>query len=141
MLSLRTISLVSGIYDAVLGLAMLLAAGSLAVLFGIPAPRPAVLADTNGLFLLVIGAGYGLPWRDPVAWRPYLWLMGPLLKGGGALVFLRDVLLRDSPAAFALFALSDGALALWTLAALMRVPVHARQREEAGGRMKDGRDA
>jgi hypothetical protein len=119
MLSLRTVSLVSGLYDALLGLAMLVAADTLAALFGIPRAQPAVLADTNGLFLLVIGAGYWLPWRNPAKWRAYLWLMGPLLKGGGALVFLRDVLLRDSPAAFALFAASDGVLALWTLAALL----------------------
>lgn len=120
MSRLRLVSLVSGIYDSVLGVGFLAAAPALAGAFGVPSPTPAVLGDTNGLFLLAIGLGYWLPLRDPVRWRNYLWLMGPLLKGGGALVFLRDFALRDSPAAFVLFALSDGSLALWTFIELWR---------------------
>jgi hypothetical protein len=113
------VSLVSAIYDGLIGLAFLLAPGWLASLFGVPPPQPAVLGDTNGLFLLVIGLGYLLPFSDPQRWRAYLWLMGPVLKGGGALVFLRDILVRDSPRVFGLFAVTDGALAVWTLAALL----------------------
>jgi hypothetical protein len=116
---LRAVALVSGAYDVIVGLALLVAAKTVAAWFGVAPPSPAVFADTNGLFLVCIGLGYALPWRDPDRWRAYLWLMGPLLKGGGAIVFLRDYLQRDSPASFLLFAASDGALALWTLAALL----------------------
>lgn len=123
MSHLRLVSLVSGLYDALIGLAFLVATPQLAAAFGVAPPRPAVLGDTNGLFLVVVGVGYWLlPFRDPRRWRAYLWLMGPLLKFGGAAVFLRDALLRDSPAAFLLFAATDGALASWTLVALLRNP-------------------
>ena len=44
----------------------------------------------------------------------YLWVMGPLLKGVGALAFVLDHIVRGSPRSFLLFAASDGALALWT---------------------------
>ena len=119
MSSLRLVSLVSGVYDVALGVAFLAGTAQLARAFGVAPPVPPVLGDTNGLFLLAIGLGYWLPWRDPERWRAYLWLMGPFLKGGGAFVFLRDVLVRDSPPAFVLFAVSDGALALWTLIVLL----------------------
>jgi hypothetical protein len=49
-----------------------------------------------------------------------MWVMGPLLKGAGAALFIIDYLLRGSPASFLLFAASDGALALLTLYALAR---------------------
>ena len=117
---LTRIALVSGLYDIAVGLVLLTAAPALARLFGAPPLTPAVFGDTNALFLIVVGMGYWKPWRDPVAHRWSLWLMGPLLKGGGAVVFVRDMWMRDSPASFLLFALSDGALALWTLWALLR---------------------
>jgi hypothetical protein len=72
------------------------------------------------MFLVAVAAGYLLPFRDPRAYRGYMWVMGPLLKGGGALIFVLDYLFRGSPQAFLLFAASDGALALVTLWALMR---------------------
>ena len=117
---LKAVSLVSGLYDLAIGTAFLLAAPVVASMFGVAPPSPPVLGDTNGLFLVAIGLGYALPWRDPERWRAYLWLMGPLLKGGGAAVFLRDYLLRGSPQSFLLFSATDGALALWTLVALLR---------------------
>ncbi len=46
--------------------------------------------------------------------------MGPLLKGGGSLLFVADHVLRGSPDVFLLFALTDGTLAVWTLWALRR---------------------
>ena len=52
-------------------------------------------------------------------YRAYLWLMGPVLKGAGAAAFLLDYFLNGSPKAFLLFAASDGALAIWTLIALI----------------------
>ena len=57
MSRLRLVSLVSGIYDVVLGLAFLTAAAKAREPFGVPPPVPAVLGDTNGLFLLAVGAG------------------------------------------------------------------------------------
>jgi hypothetical protein len=71
------------------------------------------------MFLVAVGAGYLLPYREPQTYRGYLWVMGPLLKGGGALIFILDYLFRGSPAAFLLFAASDGTLALLTLWALV----------------------
>ena len=88
--------------------------------FGVPAPQPPIHADLNAVFVTVVGVGYLLPYRDPERYRAYLWLMGPLLKGVGALAFVLDYLLRGSPRSFLLFAASDGALALVTLVALVR---------------------
>ncbi len=121
---LKLVSAVSGIYDLVVGAALFLFTAQMAAAFGVAPPVPEVHAKLNAVFLLVIGAGYYLPWRDPQRYRAYLWLMGPVLKGAGAAVFIADYLLNDSPAAFLLFAASDGALALWTLAALTSAPAH-----------------
>jgi len=99
---------------------LLLAADRLAALFGVPPASPPIFSDLNGLFLLAVGAGYYLPWRDPTRYRGYLWVMGPLLKGAGALLFIVHYLTGNSPASFLLFAASDGTLALLTLWALLR---------------------
>jgi hypothetical protein len=117
MLSL--IAGISGLYDTVVGAFLLLAADSLATLFGVAPPTPRIFADLNGLFLIAVGAGYYLPWRDPQRYRGYLWVMGPLLKGGGALLFILDYVFRGSPASFLLFAASDGTLAVLTVWALV----------------------
>jgi hypothetical protein len=117
---LSTIALVSGLYDIVVGAFLLLAADRLASIFGVPPASPPIFSDLNGLFLLAVGAGYALPWRDPSRYRGYLWIMGPCLKGAGALAFVLDYALRGSPASFLLFAASDGLLALVTLGALLR---------------------
>lgn len=118
---LRVIAAVSGIYDAVIGVTMLLGRPLLSQLFAVPLPQPPIHADLNGIFLLAVAAGYVIPFRGPdsAAGRTYLWVMGPLLKGGGALAFVLDHVLRGSPQSFLLFAASDGALALWTLWALV----------------------
>ena len=62
-----------------------------------PPASPPIFSDLNALFLLAVGAGYALPWRDPERYRGYMWVMGPGLKGAGAVTFLLDYLLRDSP--------------------------------------------
>jgi hypothetical protein len=117
---LRSIAAVSGIYDAAVGLFLLLAADRMAALFGVPPARPPIFADLNGLFLLAVGVGYYFPFRDPAGARWYLWVMGPLLKFGGAAAFLLDYFVRGhSPASFLLFAASDGTLATLTLIALL----------------------
>ena len=120
-MTLRLIAAVSGIYDALVGVTMLLGRPLLARLFDVPFPEPPIHADLNGIFLLAVAAGYAIPYREPGsrAGRAYLWVMGPLLKGAGALAFILDHLMRHSPRSFLLFAASDGALALITLIALV----------------------
>ena len=115
----RTIAAVSGVYDLLVGLFLLLAAPQFASLFGVAPAQPPIFSDLNGLFLLAVGIGYSLPWRDPQRYRGYMWIMGPLLKGAGATAFVLDYIYRGSPASFLLFAASDGALALVTLWALL----------------------
>ena len=121
---LRAVAAVSGIYDATVGVVMLAGRPLLAQVFSVSLPTPPIHADLNGLFLLSIAAGYLIPYRDPgsSSGRAYLWIMGPLLKGAGAAAFVIDYAVRQSPRSFLLFALSDGTLALLTLAALLTSP-------------------
>ena len=119
-MSLRTLALASGAYDLLLGLPMLLAAPQAARLFGAPPPVPIVNAWLNGVFALALALGCFWAARDLPARRGYLWVSGVFAKGLGALVFLVDHFLNGSPPAFLLFAATDGALALLTLALLVR---------------------
>jgi hypothetical protein len=116
---LSSIAGISGLYDLIVGALLLCVPGWLATTFGVPPASPRIFSDLNGLFLLAVGAGYYLPWRDPSRYRGYLWLMGPFLKGAGAAAFLVDHFLRGSPRSFLLFAASDGTLALLTLYGLL----------------------
>jgi hypothetical protein len=117
---LRLIAAISGIYDAAVGLCLLLAAPRMAAVFGVPPVQPPIFADLNGLFLVAVGVGYYFPYRDPAGARWYMWVMGPLLKFSGAAAFLLDYAVRGrSPATFLLFAASDAALAMVTLIALI----------------------
>ncbi len=119
MSRLRWIAGVSGMYDLAIGITMLLGRPLLSQVFNVPLPQPPIHADLNGIFLIAVAAGYLIPFRDPERGRAYLWVMGPLLKGGGALAFILDHLVRHSPRMFLLFAASDGLLALLTLWALV----------------------
>ena len=119
---LSAIAAISGLYDVFVGAFLLFAGGRMAALFGVQPANPPIYSDLNALFLIAVGVGYALPWRDPVRYRGYLWVMGPLLKGAGAAAFLLHYFQGSSPPAFLLFAASDGALALLTLAALLREP-------------------
>jgi hypothetical protein len=121
----RAIAAVSGVYDGLVGLFLLLAADRFASLFGVAPAQPPIFSDLNAIFLLAVGAGYYWPYRDPVGARWYLWVMGPGLKGAGAVAFLADYFIRHSPASFLLFAASDGILALMTLAALTLTGVNS----------------
>ena len=116
---LSRIAAISGLYDGIVGALLLCVPGWLASAFGVPAASPRIFSDLNALFLLAVGFGYYLPWKDPVRYRGYLWVMGPFLKGAGAVTFVVDYFLRGSPASFLLFAASDGALALITLYGLL----------------------
>ncbi len=119
-MSLKTLALVSGIYDLALALPLLLAPAWLAGLTGAPAPVPVINAQLNGLFTLTLAVGYFWAAQAVEARRGYLWLAGVLAKGLGALLFVLDHWLRGSPASFLLFAVSDGSLAALTLALLLK---------------------
>jgi hypothetical protein len=119
--ALRTVAAVSLVYDALVGVMMIAGRPIFARLFDVPLPVPPIHADLNGVFLLAVAAGYLIPYQEPGSrgGRMYLWVMGPLLKGGGALTFVLDFVFRHSPRSFLLFALSDGTLAVATLWALL----------------------
>ena len=116
---LRAVAAISGLYDTIVGALLLFAAGWFARQFGVAPASPPIFSDLNGLFLLCVGAGYYLPWRDPEHYRGYLWIMGPVLKGAGAAAFTLDYLYRGSPKSFLLFAAADGAIAALTLYVLL----------------------
>ena len=99
-----------GIYDAGVGLTLLVAADWLASAFGVPPARPRDFfgsqrdlsaLDWDRLLLAVARSGRS---------ARLLWVMGPALKGAGATLFVIDYLVRHSPASFLLFAASDGTL-------------------------------
>lgn len=121
-MSLRTLALVSGVYDLLLGLPLLFAAPQVARLFGAPEPVPVVNAWLNGVFTLALAAGYFWAASDPAARRGYFWVAGVFAKGLGAVVFVLDHFLSGSPATFLLFAATDGTLAVLTLVLLARRP-------------------
>lgn len=116
---LRGVVVVSGIYDVLLGGALLFALEGVRHLFGTEPPLFPIHANLNGLFALAVGLGYFAILNNLEANRWYVWIMGPVLKGGGALLFLVDFALRDSPPVFLVFAASDGLLAVVTVVALL----------------------
>jgi hypothetical protein len=119
-MNLRALALASGAYDLLLAVPMLLAPTLVARLFGAPEPVPVVNAQINGVFALALALGYFWTAREVAARRGYLWIAGVFAKGAGALVFLVDHFAHGSPPAFLVFALTDGGLAVLTLAALQR---------------------
>jgi hypothetical protein len=118
--ALRALALVSGVYDLLLAVPMLLFAPAVASMMGAPPPVPVVNAQLNGVFTLTLAAGYFWAAADVEARRGYLWLAGVLAKGLGAALFIADHLLRHSPASFLAFVVTDGTLAVVTLALLVR---------------------
>jgi hypothetical protein len=119
-MSLRTLAFVSGLYDLLLAVPLLVAAEPMARAFGAPAPQPLVNAQLNGVFTLSLAVGYFWAAADVAARRGYLWVAGVLAKGLGAGLFLFDHYARGSPAPFLLFAATDGTLALVTAILLRR---------------------
>ena len=119
-IKIKIVAAASGIYDALIGVTMLAGRPLMARLFDVALPQPPIHADLNGIFLLAVAGGYLIPYNDPDshAGRTYLWIMGPLLKGTGAVAFVLDYVVRHSPASFLLFAVGDATMALLTLWAL-----------------------
>ena len=118
--ALRTLALVSGVYDLALAVPMLLVAPRLAEAMGAPPPVPLINAQLNGVFTLSLAAGYFWAARDVEARRGYLWVAGVLAKGLGAALFVLDHFQHGSPATFLLFAVTDGSLAILTAILLRR---------------------
>lgn len=129
---LRTIAYVSAAYDGVLAVAMLLFPCLTARVFGMPAPLPLINAQLNGVFALSLAAGYLWAARAPLARTGYFWAAGVLAKGAGAALFAFDHFLRGSPNGLLLFGLTDGTLALATLAALVHARGHTGYERHAG---------
>lgn len=121
-MTLRGLALASGVYDLALALPLLFAAEPMARAFGAPVPQPVVNAQLNGVFTLSLAAGYLWAAGDVEARRGYLWVAGVLAKGLGASLFVFDHFARGSPAAFLLFAATDGTLAVLTAFLLSRPP-------------------
>ena len=119
-MALRRLALVSGIYDVLLALPMLLAAPTLARLMGSPPPVPLVNAQLNGVFTLTLAVGYFWAAEDVEARRGYFWVAGVFAKALGAALFVADHFLQGSPVSFLLFAMTDGTLALVTFVLLRR---------------------
>lgn len=117
--ALSAVAAVSGVYDLLIGVGLLGAPAAVAAWFGAPPPSPLLHVNLAGWMLVAIGVGYWLPFRKPERYRAYLWVMGPLLKGGGAVILLLDHIARRSPASFLVFAATDGGLAVVTLWVLL----------------------
>jgi hypothetical protein len=118
--ALRTLALVSGVYDLALAVPMLLFAPQVAAAMGAPPPVPLINAQLNGVFTLALAAGYFWAARDVEARRGYMWVAGVLAKGLGAALFVLDHFQHGSPSSFLLFAVTDGSLAVLTAILLRR---------------------
>jgi hypothetical protein len=116
---LRWLATVSGLYDFLAGVVLVTASLTVDRIGDVPLSTPPVYSTLNGIFLIAVGLGYLIPYQDPQRGRAYLWVMGPFLKGAGALTFLLYYFARPSSASLLLFAAGDAALALVTVWALI----------------------
>jgi hypothetical protein len=116
----KAIPAISLLYDASAGLTLLFFRDILQVGFNVPPAYPPIHVDLNGIFLTFVGIGYLLPYRDPIRYRPYIWIFGVALKTAGAIAFVFDYLSRGSVGLLLLFAMSDAFIAALSLVALIR---------------------
>ncbi len=133
---LSAVVLASAAYDLLLGGALLFALGDVQQLLGLGEPLFPINANLNGLFAMAIGVGYLAVLRDPWKHRWYLWIMGPFLKGAGALLLALDFLLRGSPPIFLLFASADAGLAAATVFILLRADPERPAIRDPGERVR-----
>ncbi|HXG88086.1 MAG TPA: hypothetical protein VNJ02_07105 [Vicinamibacterales bacterium] len=116
----KTIAAISLVYDVSAGMMLAFLRPQMQAVFGVPAPLPPIHADLNAIFVTFVGVGYLLPYRDPIAYRNYMWIFGVGLKTAGAVAFIADYLLRGAPSSSLIFAASDALIAALTLGALVR---------------------
>jgi hypothetical protein len=131
---IRTVAAISLVYDLSAGLALLLLRAPIATLVptfaALVGPAP-LLGDLLGIFLTSVGMGYLLPYREPDVYRSYMWIFGVALKTAGAAAFLLDYVIRHASPLMLLFAASDGAVAVLSLAALVSGPGGSRDKSES----------
>src|SRR5262245_55240154 len=118
----RTLALAMGfgaIYDVAFAVAILAAPEALSKLFGIPLPDDRFYLRLVAVLLLVLGAIYLLPARDPERFRA----IAPIAAAGRLLGFALFTLAwsQGRPGAFLVLGSADLAIALVTLAVWMRV--------------------
>jgi len=101
---------VAALFNFAVGLPMLVAPEALLAAIGQPVPADLLMTRLAALLIVVLGIGYGMVARDPVANRPILWLgiLGkapiPLLvwlTGGAAALASSAFLLSLGDLAFA----------------------------------------
>jgi hypothetical protein len=131
---LSAVARISLVYDLVVGVVMLAATDVLASVFGVAPPTPILFAKLLGIFLICVGLGYAAPARDPRTHRAYMWIFGAGLKSAGAIAFIADYVINQSPRAFLLFAASDGTLALLTLWGLFSLSKESSLSAESSAR-------
>ena len=119
ILHLRIVIAISLLYDFAIGAGFFFFASNIAIFFKSPSPSPPIIANLLGLFALTAAFCYILPFINPSRWKNLLWLLGPFLKGTGAIVFIADHFFRGSPSSYLIFAFADGFLALWTAVILL----------------------
>lgn len=64
----------AAVFNFAVGLPMLLSPEMLLTALGQPVPDDLLMTRLAALLIVVLGVGYGMVWRDPVANRPILWL-------------------------------------------------------------------
>ena len=119
-MNLRSLAVLSGLYDLGLAVTMLFFAREAARAFGAADPVPLLNAQLNGVFTLALAAGFFWAAGDVRARRGFFWVAGVLAKGLGAMLFVFDHFTQGSPASFLAFAATDGLLALLTFVQLRR---------------------
>jgi hypothetical protein len=117
----KLVFVVAALFNFAVGLPMLLAPEAMLAGLGQPVPDDLLMTRLASLLIVVLGIGYGMVARDPVANRPILWL-GVLGKAPiPLLVWLSGGAPALTSSAF-LLSLGDLAFAALFLVFLVRTP-------------------
>jgi len=120
----KLVFVVAALFNFAVGLPMLLAPEAMLTGLGQPVPEDLLMTRLASLLIVVLGIGYGMVARDPVANRPILWL-GVLGKAPiPLLVWLSGGAAALASSAF-LLSLGDLAFAALFLIFLVRTPKSA----------------
>ena len=121
----RLLFSVAAIFNAVVGLAMLLSYDLMAPWLGLP-PRPTVWIHIVALIVLVFGYAYWRIARDPVRFREYV-VLGIVGKLAFVVVIYGHFLAGDATAALATLVTADLVFAALFAAYLARTPAVGRR--------------